>query len=210
MHFLITAGPTREYLDPVRFITNASTGKMGYACVEAALKRNHKVTLISGPVALEKPKGAKLISVISSQDMARATFDEYPNCDCVIMTAAVSDYRPASCYDHKIKKTPGPMNVRFERTTDILDKLGQQKTNQILIGFAVQDKAPRKNAKDKLQRKNLDAIILNSPAAFASNRSDIQILVRGKSWQELNNKTKKSTGTTIIKLAESISKDLAR
>ena len=98
MRFLITAGPTREYFDTVRFLTNASSGKMGYACAGAALAAGHRVTLISGPVSLDKPTGAKLIKVVSSEEMAQAVLKEFRRCDCVIMTAAVCDYRPARKY----------------------------------------------------------------------------------------------------------------
>ena len=202
LRFLITAGPTREYLDPVRFLTNGSTGKMGYACAAAAIKRGHKVTLISGPVELAKPKGVKLVSVVSSEDMAQAVAEHFEKCDCVIMTAAVCDYRPAQRWAHKMEKSPGGMSLEMERTRDILAGLGQDKKDKILIGFAVQDKGARTRAKQKLVNKNLDAIILNGPAAFAANRADVSILQRGEGWVDYPNILKSRLGGLIVRLAE--------
>ena len=146
LHFLITAGPTREYLDSVRFISNASTGKMGYACATAALNRGHKVTLISGPVHLEAPKQANLINVTTSEQMAQAVFDHFSQCDCVIMTAAVGDYQPQQTEKTKIKKSDQNLTLRLKPTTDILATLGRRKTHQVLIGFAVEDHQPQHHA----------------------------------------------------------------
>ncbi len=195
-------GPTREYLDPVRFLTNGSTGKMGYACAAAAIKRGHKVTLISGPVGLARPKGVKLVRVVSSEEMAEAVGEHFNKCDCVIMTAAVCDYRPAKRWTHKMEKSPGGMNLELERTRDILAELGQDKKDKMLIGFAVQDKGARKRAKQKLVNKNLDAIILNGPAAFAANRTDVSILQRGEGWVDYPIILKSKLGGLIVRLAE--------
>jgi len=142
MHFLITAGPTREYLDPVRYVSNASSGKMGYACAASAVRRGHRVTLISGPTACPSPAGVKVIPVVTSQEMRRAVMQVYPKCDCVIMTAAVSDYRPKHRSKTKIKSKQQSRVVELVRTNDILAELGQTKKKQILIGFALEDNAP--------------------------------------------------------------------
>ena len=139
LKFLITAGPTREYLDPVRFLTNGSTGKMGQACVEAALAKGHQVTLVTGPVGITPPTNIRTINVSTTEEMADAVFRHYDKCDVVIKTAAPCDYRPAYPSDSKIKKGSGQFVVKFERTTDILFELGRRKTRQILIGFAVED-----------------------------------------------------------------------
>ena len=125
MKILVTAGPTRERLDPVRYISNRSTGKMGYAVACAARDAGHEVTLVSGPVALAAPEGVSLVRVESAAEMAAAVFDAFPRQDLVVMAAAVADYRPAETADHKIKKQKGDLLIRLERTTDILAELGE-------------------------------------------------------------------------------------
>ena len=202
MHFLITAGPTREYIDPVRFISNGSTGKMGYACAAAAIRREHKVTLVSGPVNLAKPKRVKLIKVITSNEMAKAVQAVFNQCDCVIMTAAVCDYKPDKPANQKIQKTDQPFCLKLKRTIDILAELGRIKEEQLLIGFAVQDRSARQNARRKMSQKNLDVVVLNSPAAFGADRTDAQILPRGSSWENHPNIHKNTLAKTLIQLAE--------
>ena len=207
MRILITAGPTREYLDPVRFISNGSTGKMGYACAAAAVKRGHQVTLISGPVNLPPPKGKglRLIKVVTSAEMAAAVTECFDHCDCVIMTAAVGDYKPARISDRKIIKGDGPLNLELVRTIDILATLGATKKQQKLIGFAVQDQAAKTRAKNKLITKNLDAVVLNGPAAMGADRSDVWIFRRGdKRWMAFPDVTKSAAGLAVVKLAERI------
>ena len=207
MRFLITAGPTREYLDPVRFLSNGSTGKMGYACARAALQRGHEVTLVTGPVALAAPKGLELIKVISSQEMARSVNRCFDKCHCVIMTAAVCDYRPQKTQAHKISKNSEILTLELKKTEDILAGLGRTKTAQILIGFAVQDKAARQNARRKHTSKNLDAIVLNSPAAFGADRSSVEILQKDGKWQSLGQISKTALAARLVKLAEQLRAD---
>ena len=137
MRFLITAGPTREYLDSVRFLTNGSSGRMGYACASAALRRGHKVVLVSGPVELPRPKGVRLVQVVSSEQMREAVCEQVPGCDCVVMTAAVCDYRPQHRHEHKLAKTGENLTLELERTTDILAELGNSGLDKVLIGFAL-------------------------------------------------------------------------
>ena len=120
MRFLITTGPTREYLDPVRFLSNASSGKMGYACAAAAQRRGHKVVLVSGPVERPRPQGVKLVKVVTAAQMAQAVAKHFDKCDCVIMTAAVCDYRPKKISGHKLRKGKGKMRLDLECTEDIL------------------------------------------------------------------------------------------
>ena len=204
LKFLITAGPTREYLDPVRFITNASSGKMGYACAAAAQRREHKVTLVSGPVELKAPKGSKRITVMTGAEMYQAVREYYEKCDCVIMTAAVGDYKPKRTLRFKIKKEQDALNLELVRTKDILADLGRRKQNQILIGFAVQDRAARSHAKRKLLDKNLDAIVLNSPSAFGADKTDVEILTRDLDWQTFPAITKTRLATRLIRLAENL------
>jgi phosphopantothenoylcysteine decarboxylase / phosphopantothenate---cysteine ligase len=204
LKFLITAGPTREYLDPVRFLTNASSGKMGYACAAAAKRRGHKVTLISGPVAIKIPRGIKRIDVITGAEMEKAVREHYKTCDCVIMTAAVGDYKSKRTSRYKIKKDQDTLNLELVRTKDILAGLGRRKQNQVLIGFAVQDRAARANAQRKLLEKNLDAIVLNSPSSFGADNIDAEILIRDLAWQPYPAITKSRLATRLILLAEKL------
>ena len=204
MRFLITAGPTREYLDPVRFLSNASSGRLGFDCAAAARRRGHKVTLISGPTHLEKPAGVKLLSVVSADDMQRQVMAHFARCDCVIMTAAVCDYRPQRRAPRKIQKSDRNLILQLTPTPDILAQLGQMKKNRILIGFALQDRAGRQHARRKLIDKNLDAVVLNSPAALAAQRLNAQILPRNGKWQKLDNLTKSALALRLVKLSESL------
>ena len=176
MRFLITAGPTREYLDPVRFISNAASGQMGIAIARAALRRGHQVTLILGPVAAKPPKAARTIQVETTEQMAQACFEHFARTDCVIMSAAVADYRPAKRQPKKIKKTPGTMSLDLKPTTDILAELGRRKKeSQLLIGFALETDALKANALAKLKKKNLDYVVANSPASLSSEQIDATI-----------------------------------
>lgn len=204
LHFLITAGPTREYIDPVRFITNGSTGKMGYACVEAALKRGHRVTLVSGPVHLKAADGAKVIEIETCEQMADAVFTEYPHCDCVIMTAAVGDYRPQVMQQTKIKKFANTLHLELVATTDILADLGERKSHQILIGFAVEDTNADEQARAKLARKHLDAIVLNSPVAFGADLVDAKIIFPDGAGEPMTRISKLSLARRLIELAENL------
>lgn len=162
---LISAGPTQEALDPVRFITNHSTGKMGYALAKQASRMGAKVTLVSGPSQLKAPLNTTLINVTSSQDMANVILAQAPNFDYIIMSAAVADYRPQNIASQKIKKHDQTLTVNLEKTTDILATLGQQKkANQILCGFAMETENLIENASLKLEKKNCDMIVANSIA----------------------------------------------
>lgn len=162
-HVLVTAGPTRESLDPVRFLTNHSTGTMGYALAAAAQQRGANVTLVSGPTQLATPAGVERIDVVSAADMAAAV-SAHDHANLVIMAAAVADYTPATQAEGKIKKGAGDMNLALTRTKDILAGLGaNKKPGQILVGFALETDNLEANARRKLAKKNLDWIVLNSP-----------------------------------------------
>lgn len=178
MKILVTAGPTREKIDPVRFISNRSTGKMGYALAEAALARGCEVVLVSGPVSLSAPAGATVIRVESAAEMAEAVKREAPACDVVIMAAAVADYRPVKAAEHKLKKRSGGMLLELERTEDILACLGGAKRpGQILVGFAAETENLLENAADKLKRKNLDWIAANTVEnGFAAETDKVTLL----------------------------------
>jgi phosphopantothenoylcysteine decarboxylase/phosphopantothenate--cysteine ligase len=161
---LITAGPTQEPIDPVRYIGNRSTGKMGYAIAEAALALGAEVDLVSGPVSIDPPKGANHIGVQTAQEMFDTTTPLFASCDVAILSAAVADYRPVHVADQKMKKSSDDLTVSLESTPDILKSLGKKKTNQILVGFALETNDALANAKEKLTRKNCDLIVLNSLA----------------------------------------------
>ena len=166
--FLITAGPNREPLDPVRYISNRSSGKMGYALARSALRRGADVALISGPVALEAPSGARLIAVTTAAEMRAAIVKEYAQCTAVIMAAAVADYHAAAPAERKIKRGNGPMELRLEPNPDILKELGQSKNGKWLIGFAAETEDLTANAQKKLCEKNLDMVVANNVAEEGS------------------------------------------
>ncbi|GAM14207.1 bifunctional phosphopantothenoylcysteine decarboxylase/phosphopantothenate--cysteine ligase CoaBC [Mesobacillus selenatarsenatis] len=159
---LITAGPTREKIDPVRFLTNHSTGKMGYAIAGEAVKMGARVFLVSGPVNLEPPSGAELIKVESAEDMYQAALAQFDEADVMIGTAAVADYRPKYIYEEKMKKKEGDQALELERTRDILFELGQMKKDQVIVGFAAETNDVENHAKGKLARKNADMIVANN------------------------------------------------
>jgi phosphopantothenoylcysteine decarboxylase / phosphopantothenate---cysteine ligase len=158
---VITAGPTREKIDPVRFLSNHSTGKMGYAIAEEARNMGAKVILISGPVALNPPNNIETVQVESAEEMYQAVLEKYDTADVVIKTAAVADYRPKTTYESKVKKQEGDQNLELERTKDILMELGRRKQSQLLIGFAAETDQVHEYALSKLQKKNADMIVAN-------------------------------------------------
>ncbi len=158
---LVTAGPTREAIDAVRFISNPSTGKMGYAIAVAARERGAEVVLVSGPAQIAAPSGVKIIPVVSAEEMRAAVLDQLPHTDAVIMAAAVSDFKPLQMSDRKIKKDVAPATLQLERTVDILKELGMSKGKRILIGFAAETDDIEYNALKKLKDKNLDMIVMN-------------------------------------------------
>jgi len=160
---LISAGPTIEQLDPVRYISNHSSGKMGYSLAETALSLGAEVKLISGPTNQSiSSENIKIVHIKSGKELHEAIHNDYNNSDIVIMAAAVSDYKPIEFSEKKIKKDNNELNIKFEKTTDILFELGQNKKNQILVGFALENNNELSNAINKLEKKNLDLIVLNS------------------------------------------------
>lgn len=165
---LITAGPNREPLDPVRYLSNRSSGKMGYALARAALRRGAEVALVSGPTALEAPAGARVIRVNTAAEMRDAVLQEFAACTTVIMAAAVADYRPVGGGDQKIKRGEGPMELRLEPNPDIVKELGRMKDGKFLVGFAAETEDLTANAARKLRDKNLDMIVANNVAEAGS------------------------------------------
>lgn len=166
MKLLITAGPTREPLDPVRFLSNRSTGKMGYALAEAAAARGHDVTLISGPVALPPPKEVQIVRIVTAADMLAAVKLHLAPCAALIMAAAVADWRPARVAKRKLKKgSEQTMMLALKRTPDILKTIAKLKGQRLFIGFAAETHNVRAEAKRKLREKNLDLIVANDVTA---------------------------------------------
>jgi phosphopantothenoylcysteine decarboxylase/phosphopantothenate--cysteine ligase len=200
--FLITAGPTREAIDPVRFLTNHSTGKMGYALAEEAIKLGAEVTLISGPVYLTPPVKATLVKVESAAEMYDATWTYYEEADVVIGTAAVADYKPKVYHQHKMKKQPGDNIIELERTKDILQELGQNKTHQLIVGFAAETNSVEEYAKAKLEKKNADMIVANNVttegAGFGADTNIVTLFKRDGSTLELPILTKAETARKIL------------
>lgn len=206
MHFLITAGGTREHIDPVRFISNASSGRMGYALVRAALKGGHEVTLVTTPVNLRLPEGAEIVDVVSAEQMFAAVKERFSRCDCLVMAAAVADYAPVRAKG-KISKSDKELTIRMRPTTDILKWAGEhKKANQITIGFALEDKDLRGRAEKKLRDKNLDMIVANTPAAIGCDRACVQIKRPGEKWLKLPRATKAAIAKRIISLGENCGK----
>ena len=160
---LVTAGPTQEAMDPVRFLSNHSTGKMGYAIAERAAMRGAEVTLVSGPTALDTPKGVRRVDIKSARDMYDAVLSRADEQDFIIKAAAVGDYRPAETASEKLKKGDGELNLRLARNPDILASLGERKRpGQLLCGFAMETQNLLDNAESKLRRKNCDMLVANS------------------------------------------------
>lgn len=158
---LITAGPSREPLDPVRFISNRSSGKMGYALARVGARRGAQVTLVSGPTSLGPPGGVRLISVVTASEMRAAVLEEFPGATAVLMAAAVADYRPERFVPKKIKKGEGPIQIKLHPNPDILRELGTRKDGKLLVGFAAETEELLANAEKKLREKNLDLIVVN-------------------------------------------------
>jgi len=158
---LVSAGPTRETIDPVRFISNPSSGKMGFAVARAASLRGAEVTLVTGPTDLQPLFGVHIVHVTTAAEMARAIFEQADSCDIIVKTAAVADYRPDRQESHKIKKDSAALTLKLEKTTDILKELGRRKKNQVLVGFAAETRDLEQNATQKLRHKNLDIIVGN-------------------------------------------------
>ena len=202
-HVVITAGATQEEIDPVRYITNHSTGKMGYALAKEARNAGAMVTLISGKSNLPQPYGVEVINVISAEDMANCVVNNFEKADVVIMSAAVADYTPLEKADHKIKKADGDLSITLKRTQDILLTIGKKKReNQVVIGFAMETENLLENAAKKLQEKNADYIIANSirePGAGFGVDTNIVKIISPTSVEDLGLLSKDETAKEILR-----------
>jgi phosphopantothenoylcysteine decarboxylase/phosphopantothenate--cysteine ligase len=199
---LITAGGTQEAIDPVRYIGNRSSGKMGYALAAIAASRGAEVTLISGPTNLVVPSGVRVEYIESALQMREAVLAQFADSDIVIKAAAVADYRPQSIAEHKIKKTGDTLHLTLEKNPDILLELGQLKQNQILVGFAAETQQLLAHAKEKLSRKNLDMIVANDVsipgAGFNADTNIAKLLYRDGRMEELPKMSKKQLAEIIL------------
>src|SRR5699024_2393233 len=180
---LVTAGPTQEAIDPVRYITNHSTGKMGYALATVCMRRGADVTLVTGPTAIPKPEFVKAITVHTAKEMFEAVKDEAPRQDIIIKAAAVADYRPKYVSHEKVKKKEGDLSIPMERTDDILKYLGDNKREgQFLCGFSMETENMIENSRRKLEKKNLDMIVANNlkveGAGFAGDTNVVTIITK--------------------------------
>jgi phosphopantothenoylcysteine decarboxylase/phosphopantothenate--cysteine ligase len=205
VRFLITAGPTREPIDPVRYISNRSSGKMGYAIAEAALTEGHDVTLISGPVTLEPPRDAKLISVSTTDEMFEAVHRYADECDICILCAAVADYKPANVSSTKIKKRGAKFSLELIPTRDILDSLGHKQDRQfVLVGFAAETDHVEENAAKKLLAKDCDIIVANdvsgADSGMESDVNEVIILFRNGEKKKISRAPKKNIARELVKI----------
>ncbi len=199
---IVTAGPTREPIDPVRFITNHSSGKMGYCIAEEAKKRGADVILISGPTNIKKPENIKVINIITARDMYNAVFKHFEEADIIIKAAAVSDYRPKTISNQKIKKSDSDFSIHLERNPDILYELGKNKGNKILVGFAAETENIKDNATLKINKKNLDMIIANDltneNAGFCVDTNVISIIDRLGNIEDYDSMSKTDVAKIIL------------
>lgn len=209
--FLITAGPTEERIDPVRYFTNRSSGKMGYALAETAADYGGEVILVSGPTSLATPLGVKRIDVTSAQEMYEAVIAYFDSADVVIKAAAVADYRPKETFSQKVKKRPENWTIEMERTIDILKTLGEKKTSQLLVGFAAESNDVLEYARAKLKEKNLDMIVANDitekGAGFRADTNVVTLIDKNGEVERYPLMTKREVAERIIEKIARFLKD---
>lgn len=208
IRFLISAGPTREPIDSVRFISNYSSGILGYSLASEAQRRGHKVILVSGPAAIERPKGIKCVLVQTALEMRSALRKAFKNCDCLVMNAAVCDYRPLKFSKKKIKKTTEKFSLELIKNPDILEELSFDKKDRLLIGFAVETEHVFKNAFKKLKNKHLDAIVVSKISRFnvpfGGGRVSVDIIDKEGAVQKIVNSTKAELSEKLLDRIESL------
>jgi phosphopantothenoylcysteine decarboxylase/phosphopantothenate--cysteine ligase len=196
---LITSGPTRQYLDPVRYLTNGSSGRMGKALAEAALALGHEVVVVSGPVLVEYPAAARVVPIVSTEELLDVCRGEFAHCDGVIGAAAPCDYRPVKVETHKIAKTGEPLVLHLIETPDVMATLGAEKRpGQWLVGFALETDDQRFRALTKLEKKSCDLIVLNGPAAMESLDNSVEVLDKNGAVVRQLHGSKESVATGIL------------
>jgi phosphopantothenoylcysteine decarboxylase / phosphopantothenate---cysteine ligase len=204
VRFVVTAGPTREAIDPVRFISNRSSGKMGYAIAEAALAKKHDVTLISGPASIAPPRGAKNVSITTSDELHDEVHRAVRECDVLVMCAAVSDYKPAARLPRKMKKRKTPFALKLIPTRDILASLPQGNRSYLVVGFAAETHDLKSNAQKKLRAKDCDAIVANdvsgSETGMESDENEVTIFFRKSESKKISRASKKNIARELVKI----------
>ena len=209
MKFVVTAGPTREAIDPVRFISNRSSGKMGYAIAEAALAAGHQVTLISGPANLVPPRGAHFVSITTSDELHHETHRAVHNCDVLVMCAAVSDYKPAAIAPRKMKKRNAAFALELVPTRDILASLSKEGRSYFVVGFAAETHDLEKNARQKLRKKNCDMIVANdvskADSGMESDENAVSIFFRNGESRKISRASKKIIARELVKIISKMS-----
>lgn len=173
---LITSGPTRQYLDPVRYLTNASSGRMGSALAAAALAAGHEVVIVSGPVDVDYPDGVEVVDVVSTEEMLHACQEAFGRCQGLIAAAAPCDYRPVQVANQKLRKTGGPLRMELVETPDVVATLAKSKGARWMVAFALETEDRRMRALQKLERKKCDLIVLNGPASIHGLNADAEII----------------------------------
>jgi phosphopantothenoylcysteine decarboxylase/phosphopantothenate--cysteine ligase len=203
VRFVVTAGPTREAIDPVRFISNRSSGKMGYAIAEAALAKKHEVTLISGPASIAPPRGAKNVSIITSDELYDAVHRAIRECDVLVMCAAVADYKPAAISARKMKKRNTSFALKLIPTRDILVSLPKRR-RYLVVGFAAETHDLTQNAQKKLRAKNCDAIVANdvsgTDTGMESDENEVTIFFRNDESKKISRASKKIIARELVKI----------
>jgi phosphopantothenoylcysteine decarboxylase/phosphopantothenate--cysteine ligase len=208
VRFVVTAGPTREPLDPIRYLSNRSSGKMGYAIAQAAIEAGHEVVLISGPVNIDAPKGVTSVAVSTSDEMHDAVHRHLAGADVMVMCAAVADYKPAIASEQKIKKRREPLSLDLVPTRDILASLGKEDRQFLLVGFAAETNELEENAQKKLREKNCDIIVANDVSAADSgmerDENEVTILFRNNEKRKISRAPKKIIARELVKIFSNI------
>lgn len=203
MKFVVTAGPTREPLDPVRFISNRSSGKMGYAVAEAAIAAGHEVTLISGPVCLEPPRDVRFVAITTSDELHDAVKLAAGDCDVLVMCAAVADYKPAKVNAHKLAKQRGRSSLELVPTIDVLTSIASGERNFLVVGFAAETHDVEERAQRKLRAKNCDVIVANdvshSDSGMESDENEVVIFTRDGKSERIARAAKKNVARELVK-----------
>ncbi len=201
-HVLITSGPTCQYLDPVRYLTNASSGRMGAALAAAAIEAGHQVSIVSGPVDIEYPEAAEVIPVVSTEEMLQACLNVFPGCDGLIGVAAPCDYRPVVVASQKIRKTGGPLVLHLIETPDVVAQLAYVRRTQWMVAFALETEDERMRAMQKLERKSCDLVVVNGPGAMHAAETDVEVIDRAGEVLLSLSGSKREVGKSVFRVIE--------
>ncbi len=206
LHLVVTAGPTREHIDPVRYLSNESSGRMGFAVARAAARRGHRVTLIAGPVDLPTPKGVDRVNVVSARDMLAALREHFPSADALVMAAAVADYRPRTRHrgKWKAKERGEAPSIELVENPDLLRTVARRKGHRFVVAFALETGDGLRRAARKLEAKNADVIVLTGPSALGGDRTTATLLDREGNQLELLDRRKDEVARVLVRLAEGL------